>query len=177
VGVQDDEHLKFHRLLPKGIESAIVQLVPVDIGVDFEPVEAEIPMGPDHLGDGGGRMIEGEVGHPHESVRVIGDDAGDAVVLDRSHPGAGRLVQVVEVLRRGDGQHLHVDPLEVHVADPGLRVGELVDLGRAELAVVSAALLRLMEKPGIELRPKKGRGDFGGCRHFDVGMHIDRPAR
>jgi hypothetical protein len=94
--------------LAHGIEPAIIEFAAVDVGVDLETIEPEIAMHSLHLGHSRPGVVHRQVGHAHESLRMGGHDCGDPVILDGGDPDPGGFVQVVEVLRWGDRQHLKV---------------------------------------------------------------------
>jgi hypothetical protein len=79
--VKDGKHLEFNRLLPNGIEPAVVEIATVHVGVDFETPETEVVMGPFQFDDGGAGMVHREVGDPHKSIGPIGDHLSNAIIL------------------------------------------------------------------------------------------------
>jgi hypothetical protein len=171
--MEDHQHLQLLGLGPNRVEAPIVEVPSPHIGVDLEPVEAEVGLDPRHLGDRRFRMVHGQVGDADEPVGSLLGHGEDGVVLQGVDPGAGLLVEPVEVLGWGDGQGLHIDALEVHVGEPGGGVDELVGLGRPQLPVVPGALLGLDLHPRVVLGAEQRCGDSRRRRHLDMGVDVD----
>jgi len=49
--MEDDQHLQLFRLGPHRVEPRLVQIAAVHVGIDLEPVEAQVGVGPRHLAD------------------------------------------------------------------------------------------------------------------------------
>ena len=127
---------------PERAEAGLIEVAPIDGAPDLKALEPEFVHRPVHLGDGEIDVLEGHRGSQrHETVRVGGHDRRQIVVLN-----AGRLRgeigrRPVVVLGDKSGQALDIDPHPVHVLDPGIGVGELVDDRRVHDLVLVLGVL------------------------------------
>ncbi len=96
-------------------ELLVVEIFAVGVGVDDNPLQAELGHRPLDLLGGGGRVLGRAGGQGGEAGGVGGDLLGDPVVGEGGE--ADRLVAVHHLhARSGQRQDLHVDAALVHVA-------------------------------------------------------------
>ena len=135
---------------PERAEAGLVEVAPIDRAPDLEAFESQFVDGPVHLANRQVDILKRDRGPKrHESVRVLGHDRRNVVVLD-----AGRLRgeiggRPVVVLGNEGGETLHVHTHPIHVLETSSRVGELIDDPGVHHLVVIPGVLAHVEVVGL----------------------------
>ena len=147
---------------PERIQLRVRELAAVDVGADDEAAQIEPADRVVHLLDGEVRLLERDVAETDEAVGVRGAQLGDPLVLHLHDPRGEIRLREVQELAGVDADHVDVDPLPIHLAEPAVqRAG--VDGHRAGAEVRHRAIdLRQI----LDQRPR--------LLDEDVRVHVDR---
>ena len=120
--MDEDERAELFRRRPERFERGIVEIAAVDVGADHGATQAEFGHGPAQLDRGLIRRLQRHAAEADETVGLSFDHTGNLFVLDHGTREPERRLAVVEESEHRRRQHLHVDAVGVHVAQPQAEV-------------------------------------------------------
>ena len=163
------------QLGPNRFQGRIVHVGAVDVGADLHPADPLVSGHAVDLGDRCRDVLQGEGGEEMESVGPGVAEGGQGVVLNGGEIGADVGRNVIVEVGRGNGDHLDIHPLPVHVRQSNLRLEDAVG-ERAE--TLPARVEQIATSPVLD----QGRAVVGmarshlaqRCRDDGVGVDVDR---